>query len=324
MFDGETSSGVDLWRRSSSSTSPRSIARRPSAQSSPVLRRPFTALGRKTARSRAFSSSTKRGLSCRTKARLDFCRRRSSSPGPEESRTSLSCTVPRISQPPDRTAASLGVSLRAFSRTAKRSSATRRRTPRSTVQFSSLGCRKRRRDLLSRLRRGVALWRVGNRPYLVEHRLAEAEREFVDTDRRLVATRSTSPDDCALARRRRQPAKRRGLARSLGRDPYQQRRCRRARGRRRLAAGPSAGALRSSPGMAGTKWRRRVRSGCSFECSTIRTDPGSPGRLRIGAVSRVQSGFGWCRISSPPAVSVLAWCFAGPRSYAAKATPSGR
>jgi hypothetical protein len=34
------------------------------------------------------------------------------------------------------------------------------------------------------------LWRVGTRSYLVEHRLAPAEREIVDTDRRLVATRT--------------------------------------------------------------------------------------------------------------------------------------
>jgi hypothetical protein len=31
------------------------------------------------------------------------------------------------------------------------------------------------------------LWHVGTRPYLVEHRLAPAEREIVDTDARLVA-----------------------------------------------------------------------------------------------------------------------------------------
>jgi type IV secretory pathway VirB4 component len=41
--------------------------------------------------------------------------------------------------------------------------------------------------LLPRLRRGVALWRVGTRPYLVEHRVAPAESEIVDTDVRLLA-----------------------------------------------------------------------------------------------------------------------------------------
>ncbi|HVB05962.1 MAG TPA: ATP-binding protein [Acidimicrobiales bacterium] len=36
--------------------------------------------------------------------------------------------------------------------------------------------------LLPHLRRGTALWRVGGVPYLVEHRLAAAERALVDTD----------------------------------------------------------------------------------------------------------------------------------------------
>ncbi len=45
--------------------------------------------------------------------------------------------------------------------------------------------------LLPRLRRGVALWRLGTRPYLVEHRVAAAEREIVDTDARM---RSRTPD----------------------------------------------------------------------------------------------------------------------------------
>lgn len=53
-----------------------------------------------------------------------------------------------------------------------------------------LGLSEAESRLLPRLRRGVALWRVGTRPYLVEHRLAPAEREIVDTDRRLVATRT--------------------------------------------------------------------------------------------------------------------------------------
>lgn len=39
-------------------------------------------------------------------------------------------------------------------------------------------------DLVGRLRRGVALWKVGRRSYLVEHRLAAAERPLVDTDAR--------------------------------------------------------------------------------------------------------------------------------------------
>ena len=37
-------------------------------------------------------------------------------------------------------------------------------------------------DVISRLPRGVALWRVGGRSFLVEHLLAEDERVLVDTD----------------------------------------------------------------------------------------------------------------------------------------------
>jgi len=51
-----------------------------------------------------------------------------------------------------------------------------------------LGLSESEARLLPRLRRGVALWRDGTRSYLVEHRLGPAEREIVDTDRRLVAT----------------------------------------------------------------------------------------------------------------------------------------
>jgi type IV secretory pathway VirB4 component len=40
-------------------------------------------------------------------------------------------------------------------------------------------------DLLPRLPRGVALWKVGLRTFLVEHKLGRAERTIVDTDRRM-------------------------------------------------------------------------------------------------------------------------------------------
>ncbi len=40
--------------------------------------------------------------------------------------------------------------------------------------------------LVSRLRKGVALWRVAGRPFLVEHRLSPTERGMVDTDAALV------------------------------------------------------------------------------------------------------------------------------------------
>jgi type IV secretory pathway VirB4 component len=49
-----------------------------------------------------------------------------------------------------------------------------------------LGCSREELDVLPRLRRGVALWRVGSRRYLVEHLLGPDERTVVDTDARLL------------------------------------------------------------------------------------------------------------------------------------------
>jgi type IV secretory pathway VirB4 component len=40
-------------------------------------------------------------------------------------------------------------------------------------------------ELLPRLPRGVALWKVGLRTFLIEHKLGRAERAFVDTDSRM-------------------------------------------------------------------------------------------------------------------------------------------
>jgi hypothetical protein len=42
-------------------------------------------------------------------------------------------------------------------------------------------------DLLPQLRRGVALWKVGQRSFLVQHRLSAAERWIVDTDAAMTA-----------------------------------------------------------------------------------------------------------------------------------------
>jgi len=49
-----------------------------------------------------------------------------------------------------------------------------------------LGCSREELGVLPRLRRGVALWRVGGRRYLVEHLIGPDERALVDTDSRLV------------------------------------------------------------------------------------------------------------------------------------------
>jgi hypothetical protein len=42
-------------------------------------------------------------------------------------------------------------------------------------------------DLLPQLRRGVALWKVGQRSFLVQHRLSATERRIVDTDAAMTA-----------------------------------------------------------------------------------------------------------------------------------------
>ena len=45
-----------------------------------------------------------------------------------------------------------------------------------------LGLTETEAELVTQLRRGVALWKVGRRSFLVEHRLAAEERELIDTD----------------------------------------------------------------------------------------------------------------------------------------------
>jgi hypothetical protein len=50
---------------------------------------------------------------------------------------------------------------------------------------SLLGCSVADLDVLPRLPRGVALWRVAGQSYLVEHLLANHEQDMVDTDARL-------------------------------------------------------------------------------------------------------------------------------------------
>jgi len=42
-------------------------------------------------------------------------------------------------------------------------------------------------DLLPQLRRGIALWKVGQRSFLVQHRLSGTERRIVDTDAAMAA-----------------------------------------------------------------------------------------------------------------------------------------
>ena len=54
---------------------------------------------------------------------------------------------------------------------------------------AALGLGEAESRLLPRLGRGVALWRVAGRSFLVEHRIAPGERALVDTDARLLPLR---------------------------------------------------------------------------------------------------------------------------------------
>jgi hypothetical protein len=45
-----------------------------------------------------------------------------------------------------------------------------------------LGLTETEAELVTQLRRGMALWKVGRRSFLVEHRLASGERWLTDTD----------------------------------------------------------------------------------------------------------------------------------------------
>ncbi len=49
-----------------------------------------------------------------------------------------------------------------------------------------LGLTATEAGLVTQLRRGLALWKVGRRSFLVEHRLASSERELIDTDAAMI------------------------------------------------------------------------------------------------------------------------------------------
>jgi hypothetical protein len=57
-----------------------------------------------------------------------------------------------------------------------------------------LGLTETEAALVTQLRRGVALWKVGQRSFLVEHRLSAEEEHIIDTDAAMVgATAGTDP-----------------------------------------------------------------------------------------------------------------------------------
>lgn len=54
---------------------------------------------------------------------------------------------------------------------------------------SALALSRREAELLPRLGRGIALWRIGRRSFLVEHRMVPAEMALTDTDQQLLGGR---------------------------------------------------------------------------------------------------------------------------------------
>ena len=54
------------------------------------------------------------------------------------------------------------------------------------VSKALLGLTDSEADLISQLRRGQSLWKVGTRGFLVQHRLSKFERNIVDTDFRMI------------------------------------------------------------------------------------------------------------------------------------------
>ena len=60
-----------------------------------------------------------------------------------------------------------------------------------------LGLSDTEAKLLPHLPRGQALWKVGTRSFLVDHRLSQAETGLVDTDARMTTSNRHSADALA-------------------------------------------------------------------------------------------------------------------------------
>jgi phage terminase Nu1 subunit (DNA packaging protein) len=56
-----------------------------------------------------------------------------------------------------------------------------------------LGLTDTEAELVTQLRRGMALWKVGRRSFLVEHRLASGEQWLTDTDQAMDSYRAPTP-----------------------------------------------------------------------------------------------------------------------------------
>ena len=139
-------------------------------------------------------------------------------------------------------------------------------------------------ELLPQLRRGIALWKVGQRSFLVQHRLSAAERRIVDTDRAMSGSgsgRSRVPEPGRGGLKVTDPAAPSPLA--LG-APLRRDRPPAAAGRRHAVgsgSGSAWGALGVSTRPAGTGGQALARA--SRVASTLGELPGSVRRTAVAA-----------------------------------------
>ena len=131
------------------------------------------------------SSSTRPGGSSPTSASASGSSSRSSSRAASARRTSSSCTASPTSAPPaprESREVRLAEGLLADAET----KVVYAQPPDQLAQARELlGLTDTEAELLPHLRRGWALWKVGQRSFLVQHRLSPLEREIVDTDARM-------------------------------------------------------------------------------------------------------------------------------------------
>ena len=105
------------------------------------------------------------------------CRTRSSSRAATASRTSSSCTGSPISPPPAPPAAARSRSPKGCCTTRRRASSTARSPDNVPRTREVLGLTSVEAELLPELDAGVALWKVGARSFLVQHRLCAIEAD---------------------------------------------------------------------------------------------------------------------------------------------------
>ena len=133
------------------------------------------------------SWSTKPGRSCPISEWRAGCSPRGSCPAPSGCPMSRSCTGSRTCARSAHRTRSRWRWPRDCSRTRRPAWSTPSRPASWRRRRTSSPCRPPRRTCLPQLRRGIALWKVGQRSFLVQHRLSAMERCIVDTDAAMTA-----------------------------------------------------------------------------------------------------------------------------------------